>query len=246
MSSDDKYKIFDSEGGRRFTVTTDAVVILERRFSFREVALALLCCLLALLALVFFGIVMHDRVASGTLSHGASAAAQRGAAREPCKSKHCVMAAAAFAEHMNRSADPCQDFHEFSCGGTAEYDHSRGLWQSSNVYSKLKRRNKLKLMHILLTRTRRKHLSSAERKLKHLFYSCRNEYVRGRLGGRPFVVKMLKPLGRVFLLGNTNFTGWSFNRELQKVHTDFWTDAIFTLQIEPDPTNPEDMIIQVK
>lgn len=61
--------------------------------------------LAALIAgLVVLGLVIN-------LSHGEKKSSER-----PCNTPECVIAAAKVLSNMNRTADPCQDFYEYSCG----------------------------------------------------------------------------------------------------------------------------------
>lgn len=162
---------------------------------------------------------------------------------DTCKSVVCLETTASVASYMNRSVQPCDDFHTYACGVWPQknpiVDGFVGNTPITTVYNK----NKEKLRKLLEDPITDSDISS-EVKLKKLFKSCLDEYGKMIKGANPFLTKVLAPSGGWTVLGNMDPT-WELQTALEKVHVDFWVDALFGLYVGVDWNNRANRVIVV-
>ncbi|XP_063350408.1 endothelin-converting enzyme 2b isoform X1 [Pelmatolapia mariae] len=216
-SSPDRVEVGFRKGG---------VDILGRRTQL-EVLLSvlLLAALLALLAcLVVLGL-------------GFSSDSGRGL----CLSEACVTVASQIVEAMDRSADPCQDFYQFACGGWMRKNplpDGRSRW---STFNSIWEQNQALLKHLLENGTFNGS-SEAERKTQSYYLSCLNTQRIEELGAQPLVDLITK-------IGGWNMTGpWdkdNFMDVLKVVSGPYRAQPFFSVGVSADPKNSNSNVIQV-
>uniref|UniRef100_A0A669C389 endothelin-converting enzyme 1 n=1 Tax=Oreochromis niloticus TaxID=8128 RepID=A0A669C389_ORENI len=216
-SSPDRVEVGFRKGG---------VDILGRRTQL-EVLLSvlLLAALLALLAcLVVLGL-------------GFSSDSGRGL----CLSEACVTVASQIVEAMDRSADPCQDFYQFACGGWMRKNplpDGRSRW---STFNSIWEQNQALLKHLLENGTFNGS-SEAERKTQSYYLSCLNTQRIEELGAQPLIDLITK-------IGGWNMTGpWdkdNFMEVLKVVSGPYRAQPFFSVGVSADPKNSNSNVIQV-
>ncbi|XP_013888080.1 endothelin-converting enzyme 2, partial [Austrofundulus limnaeus] len=158
-----------------------------------------------------------------------------------CLSPTCITVTSQIMEAMDRSADPCQDFYQFSCGGWIRKNplpqgHPR--WDTSDV---LWEQNQALLKHLLENKTFIGS-SEAERKTQSYYLSCLNTQRIEDLGAQPLVDLITK-------IGGWNVTGpWgkdNFMEVLKMVSGRFGAQPFFSVQVSSDLKNSNSNVIQV-
>ncbi|XP_052065043.1 endothelin-converting enzyme homolog [Mytilus californianus] len=151
-----------------------------------------------------------------------------------CVTAACLKSASYVAGNMNKSVDPCKNFYKYACGGFPNNNRLDAETYSKTVYTKLYYENEEKLKNILESPVVNGNEHSAERKLKDMFASCTNSYLKERAKGYPFLNKILPNTGGWYVLGTWNSSTWNMQNALEKVHMDYWTNALFTFRVATD------------
>lgn len=112
-----------------------------------------------------------------------------------------VLTAANLIQNMNRSANPCEDFWEYSCGGWLDRVEIPQGVDSVGVDSFLDARIRRDIRTILEGDVRRDSPTSAERKFKDLYKTCMDVDAIEDLGSRP-ILDIIDQFG-----------GWAFLRK---------------------------------
>lgn len=112
-----------------------------------------------------------------------------------------VVTAANLIQNMNRSANPCEDFWEYSCGGWIDRVEIPQGAESIGVDSFLDARIRNDIRTILESDVKRNSARSAERKFKDLFKTCMNVDAIENLGSKPILDIV------------DHFGGWAFLRK---------------------------------
>ncbi|XP_056138989.1 endothelin-converting enzyme 2b isoform X1 [Lampris incognitus] len=158
-----------------------------------------------------------------------------------CLSEACVTLAGKMVEAMDRSADPCQDFYQFACGGWIRKNplpDGRPRW---STFNSIWQQNQALLKHLLENGTFNGS-SEAERKTQAYYLSCLNEQRIEELGAQPLINLISK-------IGGWNLTGpWdkdNFMDVLKVVSGPFRAQPFFTVAVSADLKNSNSNIIQV-
>lgn len=124
--------------------------------------------------------------------------------RDQCRPDHSaawVLTAASLLQNMNQSADPCDDFWEYSCGGWLDRTEIPASMESVGVDWELDQRIHRDVRSILESQLKRSGARSAERKFKDLYHSCMDTGAIEAQGPTPFQDIV------------NQFGGWSFMRK---------------------------------
>uniref|UniRef100_A0A8C6KER4 endothelin-converting enzyme 1 n=1 Tax=Nothobranchius furzeri TaxID=105023 RepID=A0A8C6KER4_NOTFU len=158
-----------------------------------------------------------------------------------CLSEACVTVASQIVEAMDRSADPCQDFHQFACGGWMRKNplpDGRSRW---STFNSIWEQNQALLKHLLENGTFNGS-SEAERKTQSYYLSCLNTQRIEDLGAQPLVDLITK-------IGGWNMTGpWdkdNLMEVLKMVSGLYRAQPFFSVVVGADPKNSNSNIIQV-
>lgn len=225
------YKQFD-------TAKTDSAPIIPELvkyiygFKFTEVALTVAILVISLVCVVFVilystgkpAVIVEERV---------------------CVSAPCLKSASYVVGNMNQSVNPCTNFYQYACGGYRKSNPLDSETNSKTIYSKIYYENEEKLKKILESPVVNGNENSAEKKLKDMFSSCTNTYLKERAKGYPFLTKILPNTGGWYVLGTWNSTTWNMQEAMEKVHVDYWTNALFTFRVATDWYDWKKRVIEV-
>ncbi|MED6251590.1 Endothelin-converting enzyme 2 [Ataeniobius toweri] len=158
-----------------------------------------------------------------------------------CLSEACVTVASQIVEAMDRSADPCQDFYQFACGGWMRKNplpDGRSRW---STFNSIWEQNQALLKHLLENGTFNG-TSEAERKTQSYYLSCLNTQRIEELGSQPLIDLITK-------IGGWNMTGpWdkdNFMEVLKMVSGPYRAQPFFSVGVSTDPKNSNSNVIQV-
>ncbi|XP_027901030.1 endothelin-converting enzyme 2b isoform X1 [Xiphophorus couchianus] len=158
-----------------------------------------------------------------------------------CLSEACVTVASQIVEAMDRSADPCQDFYQFACGGWMRKNplpDGRSRW---STFNSIWEQNQALLKHLLENGTFNG-TSEAERKTQSYYLSCLNTQRIEELGSQPLIDLIAK-------IGGWNMTGpWdkdNFMEVLKMVSGPYRAQPFFSVGVSTDPKNSNSNVIQV-
>nr|XP_046246021.1 endothelin-converting enzyme 2b isoform X3 [Scatophagus argus] len=158
-----------------------------------------------------------------------------------CLSEACVTVASQMVEAMDRSADPCQDFYQFACGGWMRKNplpDGRSRW---STFNSIWEQNQALLKHLLENGTFNGS-SEAERKTQSYYLSCLNTQRIEELGSQPLIDLITK-------IGGWNMTGpWekeNFMEVLKVVSGPYRAQPFFSVGVSADPKNSNSNVIQV-
>lgn len=157
-----------------------------------------------------------------------------------CLTSSCIEVSHAFSSSMNQSVDPCDDFHEFTCGRwirTSIIPKGQSSWSTTKELSQ----KNLIIIKNLFEQTPISSLNNAEQQAIQYYQSCMNETEIDRLG--------IQPLENYFQ-NNLNFT---FKQWINIDKNQTWQNLfiyltkyfstkhtfsfLFPINIEPDEKN---------
>ncbi|ESO95503.1 hypothetical protein LOTGIDRAFT_160662 [Lottia gigantea] len=162
-----------------------------------------------------------------------------------CNNARCLEMAAYVAYTMNSSVDPCTDFYQYACGTYSSFKYLEPDHTSRTVMDDVYHRNEDKLRNLLEAPTKRSTEWAAELKLKDLFNSCLDDYLKERRRGRPFIEKILPKMGGWYVLNSWDSNQFDLNSNLKTVQTDLWVAAFWTNSVGFDWKDWDKNVVQL-
>lgn len=167
--------------------------------------------------------------------------------QEYCLSVGCIDKANYMIKAMDRQANPCKDFFQYSCGGWQKkhrIPESEAFW---GVYSAVWEKNQALMKGLLDDLQPAKTTSTAEQKAKVYYDACMNLTEVNRIGNKP-LQDIIRDLGG-WNINTTRGKNFSFavdgERVLQKIQKDYGVGVFFLTYVETDDKNSSKNVILV-
>ncbi|XP_011675430.2 endothelin-converting enzyme homolog [Strongylocentrotus purpuratus] len=164
--------------------------------------------------------------------------------QEFCLTEACITVASSLLMSMDKGADPCDDFYEYSCG---TWDKHNPLPEGNNRWSTfglLWQENRLVLKNVLESELNT--TSSAELKAQDFFISCMDEdSIIEKLGAKPLLDIINLQLGGWNATGTFNTSTYDFNQTIRVLGTSYSEQPFFSLFIAGDDKNSSRNILQI-
>ncbi|XP_038075528.1 membrane metallo-endopeptidase-like 1 [Patiria miniata] len=161
-----------------------------------------------------------------------------------CTSPECVVAAGTVLSSMDLTADPCQDFYQFACGGWVK---TRFIPEDLAQYTVMD-----ELLDILLERSRgmleekSANDSEASTKAKNFYESCTNEALIEQYGAQPLLDLLDHLGGWPVVAGDTwDEEAWDMAEVLHKTRMEVDYNFLFRHDVSPDMSDSEVYIIVI-
>ncbi|XP_060562694.1 endothelin-converting enzyme homolog isoform X1 [Ruditapes philippinarum] len=154
---------------------------------------------------------------------------------EKCESAGCLKAASSLLGAMDPTADPCEDFHQYACGGWLKETPIPPGYRVWDRFQELAYKNMYMLKDFIESHTLH---SPAQEKVRIFHKSCMAESKVGRqktLNDFKGLLANISKDGQVFNLMNTL-------SEVHKLNT--W--PLFQIMVGPDERNPVHNIIKIE
>jgi len=160
-----------------------------------------------------------------------------------CLTEDCIQASARLSSYMNKSANPCENFYQYSCGGWEEMNsipEGLGRW---GTFEQLAQDN---YNHIIgyLSKKPAGNAHEVSKKIHQIFVACTDVDT--------IVKESPKALEHYLMLtggwDETNVTEketWIIGSNITAEHY-YGSDAFFSFDIEPDDFNSSIAVIKVK
>ncbi|NXK07566.1 NEP protein, partial [Herpetotheres cachinnans] len=197
------------------------------RWSALEIGLAVVVILLAIVAITM--IVLYATYDDGV-----------------CKTSDCIKSAARILENMDTSAEPCNDFYQYACGGWLKRNV---IPETSSRYSNFDiLRDELEVVLKDVLDTPRNNDITAVQKAKTLYRSCINETTIDSRGGRPLI--SLLPDVSDWPVATTNWdssygTAWTAETAIAQLNSRYGKKVLINFFVGTDDKNSTAHIIHI-
>ncbi|XP_059144587.1 endothelin-converting enzyme homolog [Physella acuta] len=229
MTGSETYKEFDNASIITST-GNDSISVGKYRFRKRDVLLGGIA-VLALVLVIILAIVLAVEVSNkrGQCPEQKTSEALSGNVElKFCDTIECLRTGLFEKTNLNQSVSPCTDFYTFSCGGYPAANPMTPSMNDVTPFNKIYSSNIDNLVELLYYPVSKTHDLSYERKLKNFLQTCTGRFDKTSLRAKPFLDKVLTPLGGWHVLGNWDVAKFNFHQQLKVVHIDFMVDAFFT------------------
>lgn len=165
-------------------------------------------------------------------------------AQDACLTDGCLDAAHYMYHAINHSADPCDDFFQYSCGGWVKNNpipDSEAFW---GTFSDLWDQNMQTMKRLLNDKGLSQSKSSSIHLAKTFYDSCMNLEKIDALKDAP-LQKIIKEIGGWSISGNWSENVFSFLKMLKKVQIQYHDSAFFSFSVSADDKNSSKNIIKV-
>ncbi|KAM9614610.1 neprilysin isoform 1-T5 [Morphnus guianensis] len=197
------------------------------RWSGLEIGLAVVVILLAIVAITM--IVLYATYDDGV-----------------CKTSDCIKSAARILENMDTTAEPCNDFYQYACGGWLKRNV---IPETSSRYSNFDiLRDELEVVLKDVLDTPSSNDITAVQKAKTLYRSCINETMIDSRGGRPLI--SLLPKVSDWPVATTNWdssygTAWTAETAIAQLNSRYGKKVLINFFVGTDDKNSTAHIIHI-
>uniref|UniRef100_A0A8C4VAC9 Neprilysin n=1 Tax=Falco tinnunculus TaxID=100819 RepID=A0A8C4VAC9_FALTI len=197
------------------------------RWSALEIGLAVVVILLAIVAITM--IVLYATYDDGV-----------------CKTSDCIKSAARILENMDTTAEPCNDFYQYACGGWLKRNV---IPETSSRYSNFDiLRDELEVVLKDVLATPRSNDIIAVQKAKTLYRSCINETTIDSRGGGPLI--SLLPNVSDWPVATTNWdssygTTWTAETAIAQLNSRYGKKVLINFFVGTDDKNSTAHIIHI-
>ncbi|OPJ85456.1 neprilysin [Patagioenas fasciata monilis] len=197
------------------------------RWSGLEIGLAVVVILLAIVAVTM--IVLYATYDDGV-----------------CKTSDCIKSAARILENMDTSAEPCDDFYQYACGGWLKRNV---IPETSSRYSNFDiLRDELEVVLKDVLDTPSSNDISAVQKAKTLYRSCINETTIDSRGGKPLI--SLLPDISDWPVATTNWessygAAWTAETAIAQLNSRYGKKVLINFFVGTDDKNSTAHIIHI-
>ncbi|XP_022104228.1 membrane metallo-endopeptidase-like 1 [Acanthaster planci] len=213
-----------------------------RRRTTLEKSLILLLLILSLVCVVLLiGLIVTAASSVSTMELG-------GASKSPlstegvCTSPECVITAGNVLDSMDLTADPCQDFYQFACGGWNRKHFIPDEEAKYTVFEEVF--NRLMEMSRGMLETRSANDSEAVAKAKEFYESCTNVELIDQIGAQPLMDLIEEVGGWPVVAGDSwDEEAWDLEEALAKYRMETDYNFLFRHDFMPDMINAGNYII---
>ncbi|NWH72918.1 NEP protein, partial [Piaya cayana] len=199
----------------------------KQRWSALEIGLAVVAVLLAIVAITM--IVLYATYDDGV-----------------CKTSDCIKSAARILENMDTTAEPCNDFYQYACGGWLKRNV---IPETSSRYSNFDiLRDELEVVLKDVLDTPSTNDITAVQKAKTLYRSCINETTIDSRGGKPLI--SLLPSISDWPVATSNWEGtygaaWTAETAIAQLNSRYGKKVLINFFVGTDDKNSTAHIIHI-
>ncbi|XP_070580792.1 endothelin-converting enzyme homolog [Ptychodera flava] len=219
-----------------FALAEDATAVKDRRRDKCVIrSLTVLSCLLVVAVIVLgvlYGVEVSKEVEIVTAAPPPTTAPEP----EYCMTTECILTAAQLLGNMNASADPCEDFYSYACGGWLDKYDIPSAYSSYSAFTQMNDENMQTIKQILESQSYNKD-SAAEQKTYDFYVSCMDTDQMDELGAQPFL-DLVDRLGGWEILGNWDHENWEFKTAVGELDHVYRVRPFYSWDIGPDDMNP--------
>ncbi|NXH68207.1 NEP protein, partial [Hydrobates tethys] len=163
-----------------------------------------------------------------------------------CKTSDCIKSAARILENMDTTAEPCNDFYQYACGGWLKRNV---IPETSSRYSNFDiLRDELEVVLKDVLDTPSSNDITAVQKAKTLYRSCINETTIDSRGGRPLI--SLLPNVSDWPVATTNWdssygTAWTAETAIAQLNSRYGKKVLINFFVGTDDKNSTAHIIHI-
>ncbi|NXW45114.1 NEP protein, partial [Nyctiprogne leucopyga] len=163
-----------------------------------------------------------------------------------CKTSDCIKSAARILENMDTTAEPCNDFYQYACGGWLKRNV---IPETSSRYSNFDiLRDELEVVLKDVLDTPSSNDITAVQKAKTLYRSCINETTIDSRGGRPLI--SLLPNLSDWPVATTNWdssygTAWTAETAIAQLNSRYGKKVLINFFVGTDDKNSTAHIIHI-
>ncbi|XP_077980296.1 endothelin-converting enzyme homolog [Glandiceps talaboti] len=155
---------------------------------------------------------------------------------EYCMTTECILTSAQLLGNMNQSADPCEDFYNYACGGWLDKYDIPSDYSSYGTFTQINDNNMQIIKNVIESQSFNQD-SEAEKKTYDFYSSCMNTDTMDAKGAQPFL-DLVDQLGGWEVLGNWDQENWSLNDSIGELDHMYGVRPFYSWSVGADDMNP--------